>query len=235
MDTSYLFILARNAEELPDLADRIQLEKLQGVSLSTGFCLRIHRCPIDWQSDIETLVEQGEAVAEGNNPMAKEEGSLLCCDAIIPDFQPDQHWLGVYTFSANQWKLLDNFCLNEAQNEPCWFYPTENGKYLSWHSKLQLTTKPGIIAEPDLLEDEEEYSRENVQLLWSLMADDKEMTAVGITYKNLRIDWGLIRCKPEIFSTWSSFLVNDMESKPLEMISTISTTRKLTTSAPASH
>jgi len=126
MDTSYLFILARNAEELPDLADRIQLEELQGVSLSTGFCLRIHRCPIDWQSDIETLVEQGEAVAEGNNPMAKEEGSLLCCDAIIPDFQPDQHWLGVYTFSANQWKLLDNFCLNEAQNEPCWFYPTEN-------------------------------------------------------------------------------------------------------------
>jgi hypothetical protein len=66
------------------------------------------------------------------------------------------------------------------------------------------------------------------------MADEKEMTPVGITYRDLRIDWDLVSCKPETFSTWSSFRVDDMAPIPLEVISKISTTRKIITSGVAS-
>lgn len=235
MACPYLFVLAANSGELPSIAAEDCLEELHSRVLSTGFCLRIHRCPNDWKSDIETLVEQGEAVAEGHNPLAGEKGSLLCCDAIIPYYEPSKHWLGIYKPEANKWEIVDKFLLRDADNEPCWFYPTENGTYLSWHSRLKLTTKPGKLAEPELLERVDQYSREKLHVLWSLMADEEEMTCVGITYKNLRIDWGIVSCKPEAFSTWSSFKVNDMEPKPLEVISTISTTRKITTSGLASH
>jgi hypothetical protein len=233
MNCPYLFVLAGGLNQLPNCATHNSLEELQEKNLSNGFCLRIHRCPQDWQSNIKTLVELGDA-AEGYNPLTDKNGSLLCCDAIIPNFQPNKHCLGIYKNNCDLWELIDGISLTMIKNETCWFYPTENGTYLSWHSQLRLKTKPGQLAEPHLLEMNEHYSRSKLHLLWSLMADEKEMTPVGITYRDLRIDWDLVSCKPETFSTWSSFRVDDMAPIPLEVISKIRTTRKIITSGVAS-
>jgi len=33
-------------------------------------------------------------------------------------------------------------------NETCWFYPTENGRYLCWENQRQLQSLPGLPARP---------------------------------------------------------------------------------------
>ena len=45
---------------------------------------------------------------------------------------------------------LDAFPLRDAENETCWFYPTEDGAYLSWENQRRLELLPGVMAEQPL-------------------------------------------------------------------------------------
>jgi hypothetical protein len=150
------------------------------------------------------------------------EGRLACvCDAITPHFQPGRLWLGVYHPSTQQpdgWHQLDRFPLSEARNDSCWFYPTQDGQYLSWERQLDVTLGPGRIVNPP--SDSKQgpgahYSREQIALLWSLLADDTSLTCVGLTYAGRRIDWPLQQGEWAASATWSTFSVNSSRDQPL--------------------
>jgi hypothetical protein len=139
------------------------------------------------------------------------------CDAVTPCFQPERLWLGVYRCCANnpdQWQQLDRFPLSEANNETCWFYPTHNGTYLSWQRELTVTLGPGQIVDP---KDEQQigYHRESISLLWSLLADNKRLTCVGLTYAGRRIDWPLLDSAWSGPAYWSEFAVDNIREQPL--------------------
>ncbi len=152
----------------------------------------------------------------------------LICDAIVPHLDTSSLWLGVYECSgtlparapvagpAAPWfenpaiRCLDRFPLGKAENETCWFYPTEDGAYLCWQSGRQLELLPGYLPEQPLQEEPSGYQRGDVTLLWSLMADDRELTCVGLTWRRRRIDWPLASSSPEATATWTSFLVDSM-------------------------
>jgi hypothetical protein len=105
-------------------------------------------------------------------------------------------------------ECLDLFPLREASNETCWFYPTEDGRYLSWEKRSRIIAQPGFL--PDILDEDEssDYQRSEIHLLWSLMADDQSLTCVGLTYKKRRIEWPLLKVEPEPFATWRCFRVD---------------------------
>jgi hypothetical protein len=138
-----------------------------------------------------------------------QERCRLICDAVIPGFAVDTLWLAAYAVSddPNRLQALDRFPLRDAQNEACWFYPTEDGTYLSWQNGRQLTLGPGSPADPAVPAAPEDYRRSDVHLLWSLMADDTELTCVGITWKGVRIAWPELDARPLPASTWRAFEV----------------------------
>jgi hypothetical protein len=139
------------------------------------------------------------------------------CDAITPRFEPDRLWLGVFQPDPAQpdhWRVLDRFPLSDARNETCWFYPTHDGHYLSWQRDLNVSLGPGrVVAAPDDLPGS--YSRGNIALLWSLLADDTELTCVGLTYAGHRIDWPLQERQWAPLARWSSFSVDGSRVVPL--------------------
>jgi hypothetical protein len=143
------------------------------------------------------------------------------CDAITPSFEPERLWLGVYQASPalpSHWQRLDCFPLSEARNESCWFYPTHNGHYLSWQRQLQVNLAPGQVAEPAPESDAattEDYSREAIALLWSLLADDTSLTCVGLTYASRRIDWPLSQSQWAPSASWCTFSVESSRDQPL--------------------
>ncbi len=150
----------------------------------------------------------------------------LICDAVVPHLEPRALWLGAYELSGPELqpsaghpaerlgietvRCLDQFSLREADNETCWFYPTENGHYLCWENQRSLELAPGYPADSCLQEGPVSYQRSDLQLLWSLMADDQALTCVGLTYQKRRIEWPVAASDPEPFATWTAFRVDAM-------------------------
>lgn len=235
MSHALVFVLAPESL-LPDdgVAARALLEA-QCFGLRSGVALRIFRAPAEWQGQLDDLVGDGKAAAAGLDPFENGTGAgasasagpaerrRLICDALVPHFEPRSHWLGVYQLSGPSTataghpldnlphasvRCLDRFALRDAENETCWFYPTEDGRYLGWENQRRIETLPGFLPERPFQDDPIDYERSAVHVLWSLMADDLALTCVGLTFRGRRIEWPVIRSQPEPFATWTGFQVD---------------------------
>jgi hypothetical protein len=225
-----VFILApRSALPQPG-AGWQELVETQSQSLGSGIYLRLFPAQQDWRGSLDDLIIEGKADVTGQNPFGQavshpnNETNKLLCDSFIPYVEPKLLWLAVYkvegepidhhgaypsqSLAIDRVECLDQFPLREASNETCWFYPTEDGRYLSWEKRSRIVAQPGFLPEI-LVEDEaSDYQRSDIHLLWSLMADDQSLTCVGLTYKKRRIEWPLLKVEPEPFATWRSFRVD---------------------------
>jgi hypothetical protein len=177
---------------------------------------------------------------EGADPSpAGERSSVrrLFCDAVVPHVDPRSLWLGAYELQGEELpgmsghpadrlrieriRCLDRFPLKEADNETCWFYPTDNGDYLCWENQRRLELMPGYPAESRVQEEPVRYRRSDLRVLWSLMADDQALTCVGLTYQRRRIEWPVVCCQPEPFATWTSFRVDSMAEETYRELANI--------------
>jgi hypothetical protein len=237
MSHALVFVLAPEALLPADGAATRDLVEAQRFGLRSGVSLRLYRTPADWEGQLEDLVEAHTADAAGSDPFgpgaassdAAAPGSVagprrrLICDALVPHLEPRSHWLGVYllegdpsetadhpftTVPESTVRCLDRFPLRTAENETCWFYPTEDGRYLGWENQRRIETWPGFLPERPFQEGSIDYERSAVHVLWSLMADDLALTCVGLTYRGRRIEWPVINAQPEPFATWSDFQVD---------------------------
>ncbi len=222
------FVLARSQELPSEGAGWPELVAAQERGLHRGRALRIFRMPEPWPGNLDELVSQGNASFQGEDPLAGAgQGRSLICDALVPELAVPELWLGVYALSGSAWpagqrppaaaplqvqavQLLDRFALAEATNETCWFYPTDNGTYLSWENPQSLTLLPGWLPEQGLRQAPIAYDRGEVHLLWSLMADDAQLTGVGLTYQHRRIDWPALHRQADPSATWTCFAVDTM-------------------------
>ena len=179
----------------------------------------------------------GSADSDGDPSMAparvmaapSSERRRLICDAVVPRFEPRLHWLSVYELQGEldpsvlqttasshplqcilnpSLRRLDHFALRDAENETCWFYPTDDGTYLSWENQRRVQSWPGFLPERPLHDGPMDYQRSAVHVLWSLMADDLALTCVGLTYQGRRIEFPMHSSDPEPFATWTSFCVD---------------------------
>ena len=119
-------------------------------------------------------------------------------------------------------RCLDRFALRDAENETCWFYPTEPGTYLSWENRCRLRSEPGFLPEFPRQDSASDYRRDDIHVLWSLMADDRALTCVGLTYAKRRIEWPLLRSEAEECATWTAFRIDPMAEESFEELSCIS-------------
>ena len=250
MPYSIAFILSDDADafssSMPSWSTLVE-HQLSGIR--KGFALRIFKCPTLSLPSLESLVEDGSATSQGLDPFlthqlddeyrATSSSGHALCDALVPQYNPSQLWLGVYeifflsTPAEAEWlnkpkiiesiRLLDYFPLGEIENETCWFYPTETGKYLAWENELQIESLPGFIPESPLYTRPIDFSRTDIRLLWTLMADEEQLTCVGLTYQRRRIDWQFTRVIANQFSTWSSFMVNSLTEPTYRRLSIIKT------------
>lgn len=182
---------------------------------------------------LRTSPEEPSAAAPADAGTARR----LICDAVVPHLEPRALWLGAYELSGPERqpsaghpaerlgietvRCLDQVSLREADNETCWFYPTENGDYLCWENKRSLELAPGYPADSCLQEGPVSYQRSDLQLLWSLMADDQALTCVGLTYQKRRIEWPVAASDPEPFATWTAFRVDAMADDTYREIASI--------------
>jgi hypothetical protein len=159
MADSLLFVLAP-APGLPQGSiTRAELVDAQAKGLEQVLALRIFACPSDWSGSLETLVEAGLAHSGGADPFGASPSALLGseppapprerslrCDAVVPVLDAANLCLGIYAQAMDQpaassgqiqdqVQWLGCLPLAEIENETCWFYPTENGRYLSWQSQ----------------------------------------------------------------------------------------------------
>jgi hypothetical protein len=249
MATALVFVLAPE-EFLPaDGASWRDLLHAQALGLRSGVTLRIFSTPPDQDASLETLISQGSADICGLNPLGPNPGRPLC-DALVPHIDPRVLGLGVYALSdtppgaapsqtgntllseppihsasgllIRSIRCLDRFALRDAENETCWFYPTDPGRYLSWENRRRLRSEPGFLPEIPRHEDSMDYRRDDIHVLWSLMADDRALTCVGLTYARRRIEWPLLRSDAEECATWSSFRIDPMAEESYEEICSIS-------------
>lgn len=163
-------------------------------------------------------------------PGQPPERRRLICDAVVPHLEARSHWLGVYAVSGaraaamparndtdrhpihslaiDSVRCLDRFALREADNETCWFYPTDDGSFLAWENQRRVETLPGFLPERPVQEEPVVFQRSDLRVLWSLMADDLALTCVGLTCRGRRIEWPVHRSQPEPFATWTAFAVD---------------------------
>ena len=157
---------------------------------------------------------------DGRIPGARSgepDAASLICDAVIPPLDGKSLWLGVYARAEGEmWREVDRFPLREAENETCWFYPTEDGRYLSWECQRSLDLAPGRLVEAASISGPDDYERGDVHVLWSLMADDEALTCVGLTYRRRRIDWAVNASRCEPCATWAAFAVDAMADPPFQ-------------------
>ena len=249
------FVLAP-ASDLPqgptswaDLADA------QARGLEQAMALRIFACPTDWSGNLETLVEAGLAHSGGADPFgaspqvqaglgapsAPAGQRSLRCDALVPVLDAASLCLGIYAqpegqvggqsgaqAEANPGPIQCLACLPlaEIENETCWFYPTENGRYLSWQSQRPRSFLPGRFPDGELSTPAEGFEPADLRLLWSLLADDSAMTCVGLTYRGRRIEWPIqpkALESEEAASVWSWFELDDLSSEPWQRLDRIET------------
>ena len=118
-------------------------------------------------------------------------------------------------------QLLDEVPLIRIENETCWFYPTEQGVFLSWTSQMKIIYNPGHLSEQIWQKCRPEYSRQELRLLWTLMADDTTLTCVGLTYGGRRIEWLKAESSVPEDITWSAFEINNSREKVFQHLDTL--------------
>ncbi|MCP9843703.1 hypothetical protein KBZ01_08205 [Synechococcus sp. Edmonson 11F2] len=207
-------------------------------SICDARALRILRCPKAWSGSLDSLVQAGQATISCEDPFVGMPNTgpareRLLCDAVIPRFDASRLWLQVHLLEAGQGvsptdaplgrKRLDAFPLQQLSNETCWFYPTEDGDYLASERTIDVRFGPGVMAESLPTSQPLSYDRGDLRLLWSLMADDEDLSCVGLTYQRRRIEFPLQVEQPATTATWSSFRVDGMASPSFQRLSTIST------------
>ena len=234
-----LFFVLAPAPGLPqgkvnwaDLADA------QARGLDQLLALRIFACPPDWPGSLETLVEAGLAHSGGADPygasaMDQPQGQprerRLRCDATVPLLDATSLCLGIYgqaEGSPEEIQCLACLPFAAIENETCWFYPTENGRYLSWQSQRSRTFLPGRLPVGEPAQAVEGFDPADLRLLWSLLADDPAMTCVGLTYRGRRIEWPLQALtveSQEAASVWTWFELDDLSSEPWQRLDRIET------------
>jgi hypothetical protein len=208
------------------------------ASLSAARALRILRCPRGWSGSLDSLVQAGQATISCEDPFvglpdADPARDRLLCDAVIPSFDASRLWLQVYLLEAGQddsttdaplgCKRLDAVPLQQLGNETCWFYPTEDGNYLASERTISVRFAPGVMAEAVPMPQSWSYDRGDLSLLWSLMADEEDLSCVGLTYQRRRIEFPRQSEHSASTATWSSFRVDSMASPSFQRLSTIST------------
>lgn len=219
MDVQLLFVLSE-AEALPSgRCQRAELEEAQRRGPRGGFALRLFSLgqhPVD---DLGRLPADGRLTgADRRSP----DGYQLICDSVVPHFDPQKNWLGVYEpeSDSRSWcRCLDRLALSSAGNQTCWFYPSHDGRFLSWEQRLSLGLGLGRIAEPPAAVLEAPYARSQLAVLWTLLGDDTALTCVGLTYGGQRIDWPLLEINPEPMATWSHFCVDTQADQSLRVVS----------------
>ena len=208
MASSLLFVLAPHAALPQHNCGRDDLEAAQRQGPRGGFALRLFSQGRQSGEDLAQLPLDGQLTGKGRS---RGDGTQVICDAVVPHFEPQHHWLGVYastTPGSDGFTCLDCFALSEANNETCWFYPTHDGAYLSWERGLRLWLMPGSVVAADRQPDALSYERGHIAVLWSLLGDDTSLRCVGLTYGAQRIDWPLQSIRPEAAATWSRFRVD---------------------------
>jgi hypothetical protein len=242
MASALAFVLAPQDLLPGDGALWSELLKAQSAGLRNGVTLRIFPVLSSNVDTLETLIGQGSADIRGLNPYGNGHGRPLC-DALVPHIDPRILGLGVYELSdgdgqagadphaqvhassglvIHSVRCLDRFALRDAENETCWFYPTEPGRYLSWENRRRLRTEPGFLPEIPRQELPCDYRRDDIHVLWSLMADDLALTCVGLTYAKRRIEWPLLSSEAEECATWTAFHIDPMAEQSYEELSSIS-------------
>lgn len=220
-----VFVLATESDLPQAPANWQALEDAQRQGLLSGTQLRLFRVPEGCKDNLSALLAAGAVKATGEIPFPPGKTSPLLCDAMVPTMDPRRLWLGVYQVagrtpsqvSAPGLKLevesvvcLDRYPLQEAANETCWFYPTDNGRYLAWENRKRIETFPGHLPDRPPQPTPFPYSHGDVHVLWSLMADDLALTCVGLTYRRQRIEWPVVAEVQESLSTWTEFQVDSM-------------------------
>lgn len=233
--------------------DRLPVEQISWEALSdahhlgikSGKALKIFQVTEGSAVSLDHLVESGKAEISGHDPYASvrrgsseiksgelptepKESSPRICDTLIPRFDPESLWLGVYQVSGRnnenadgfahpaqrvcieQITCLDKLALSDVNNDTCWFYPTEDGEYLSWESHYSIVMEPGYLADESILDDQHQYERGHLNLLWSLMAKDKDLTCVGLTYMHRRIEWPFQVLDKSRSASWTSFRADSL-------------------------
>jgi hypothetical protein len=216
MEQALAFLLAREADLPVAVCDGPTLTEVQRRSVSSGTALRLFRVPPEAPIPLETLPLDGHLAGERSG---EPEACALICDAVVPHLDVKSLWLGVYARGEGDvWREIDRFPLREAENETCWFYPTEDGHYLSWECQRSLDLAPGRLVEAASFSSPEDYQRADVHVLWSLMADDEALTCVGLTYRRRRIDWAVNASRSEPCATWAAFRVDAMADPPFQAL-----------------
>lgn len=238
MAPALAFVLAPEPLLPGDGASWSAIAEAQRRGITEGSALRLFRVPPAWGGSLDHLVASGAAGLAGADPFAATDppGSpapqRLFCDAVIPRLDAALLWLGVYALSPGDAaagelpenstsRCLDRFALADAENETCWFYPTDDGLYLAWRNPCVLQLLPGIPADESLRQEPTGYRRDAVRLLWSLMADDPALTCVGLTYGGRRIEWATLVAEPEPSATWTAFRVDSMAEAQYRELSSI--------------
>jgi hypothetical protein len=207
MTPPLIFVVAP-ATLLPEATTTLEdLQVAQASGPTTGCALRIFNRGAD-HPDLGGLPVDGRLTGEQRR---SGDGTQMLCDALILRIEPQHHWLGVYQGEPEDptsLQCLDRVALSELSNATCWFYPTNNGTFLSWERGLRLSLEPGSIADcPEELA-AAPYERSRLSVLWSLLGDDASLTCVGLTYGGQRLDWPLQSLNPEPMATWGRFRVD---------------------------
>ncbi|MFN5194698.1 MAG: hypothetical protein ACK5E6_09770 [Cyanobacteriota bacterium] len=212
---SLVFVLAPAGELPADQADWGQLVQAQAAAIPAAWSLRIvsgGRQPLALPADPPLDGRLTAAAAPGLRPL---------CDATIPDLQPGALHLAVYAATGDgsaHWHQLDSFPLVDGTNETCWFYPTNDGAFLSWQRCLDVQLAPGRLvdsAPQSATARPVAYDRGRIRVLYSLLADDNHLTCVGLTYAGSRIDWPLTVIRWHPTATWSAFSVDTQADRSL--------------------
>ena len=201
-----LIVLAPEAALPPGEPTLADLEAVQGLAPQLGFSLRLFSAGAAGHRDLATLPWDGGLTGTERRTA---DGCQLLCDAVIPDFHQPDTWLGVYLQAGapGTYRCADRLPLAEVTNETCWFYPTNDGLYLSWIRHLALRLAPGRLADGPAAPGPVPYQRQHLRVLWSLLADQRQLTCVGFAYGGQRIDWPLLSVEPAAEAIWSHVLV----------------------------
>jgi hypothetical protein len=205
MDHPLVFVIAPQTGLPQGETSWAELLALQHQGPSRGFALRLFVAGETPSDGLAQLPWDGQLDPGGSGSLRR-----LICDAVVPGFAPQENAIGVYERSSDPdvLRCIDCFALQDAVNETCWFYPTHDGRFLSWQRDLALRLEPGVVAAEGASQVPESYERSHLALLWSLLADDESLTCVGLTYGGQRIEWGISQGTPACQTTWSVFTVD---------------------------
>ena len=212
----------------------------EGSSISLEHLVESGKAEISGNDPFASVRSVSEAINSVEIPAEPSPSSSpRICDTLIPRFDPELLWLSVYQVSGTkredaesyghpaqqlcikQITCLDKLSLSDVNNDTCWFYPTEDGEYLSWESVHSIAMEPGYLADVSILDDQHQYERGHLNLLWSLMAKDRDLTCVGLTYMNRRIEWPMQITDKKRSANWISFRADSLAENSYSEVSKI--------------